>query len=200
MTQRANPETIRRLRRVWHSSWRNLNLDRPTRSGERGRAEDTGRDRASPARLLQRFVCSERGVSAVEFALIVPVLVLLMLGAFDFAQGFQEKQRLASAAHAGAQYAAQTRELVDIPIAEIEQRVRDNAADTTNALDVAARYYCTCLAGGPEVVCTSSCGEPPRPPRRLVEVDVQYDLDLLFGFPGIQDPFPLQATTVMRVR
>ncbi len=200
MTQRANPETTRRLRRVWHSSWRNLNLHRPPRSGRRGRAEDTMRNRASPARLLQRFVCSERGIAAVEFGLIVPVLMLLMLGAFDFAQGFQEKQRLASAAHAGAQYAAQNWDFVDIPIAEIEQRVRDNAADTTNALDVATRYYCTCLDGGPEVACTSSCGEPPRLSRRLVEVDVQYDLDLLFGFPGIQDPFPLQATTVMRVR
>lgn len=200
MTQRANPETPRRFGRVRRSSSRNLNLHRPPRSDRRGRAENTMRNRASPARWLQRFVCSDRGVSAVEFALVVPVLVLLMLGAFDFAQGFQEKQRLASAAHAGAQYAAQTRELVDIPIADIEQRVRDDAADTTNALDVAARYYCTCSAGGPEVACTSSCGAPPQPTRRFVEVDVQYDLDLLFGYPGMQDPFPLQSTTVMRVR
>ena len=158
------------------------------------------RNRASPARLLRRFVCSERGVSAVEFGLVVPVLVLLMLGAFDFAQGFREKQRLLNAAQAGAQYAAQTRDFVDIPIADVEQRVRDNAADTTNALDVAARYYCVCPAGGPEVACNGSCGEPPRSPLRLVEVDVQYDVDLLFGIPGIQDPLPLQATTVMQVR
>ena len=75
--------------------------------------------------------------------------------------------------------------------------LRDNAADTTNALDVAARYYCACPAGGPEVACTSSCGEPLR---RFVEVDVQYAVDLLFGYPGIQDPFPLQATTTMQVR
>ena len=26
------------------------------------------------------------------------------------------------------------------------------------------------------------------------------DVDLLFGYPGIQDPFPIQATTVMQVR
>ncbi len=200
MTQRENPETTRRLRRVWHSLWRNLNLHRPTRSGERGRAEDTGRNRASPVRLLQRFVCSERGISAVEFALIVPVVVLLMLGGFDFAQGFREKQRLVNAAQAGAQYAVQNRNFIDIPIADVEQRVRDNAADATNALDVAARYYCICPAGGPEVACNSGCGEPPRPPSRLVEVDVQYDVDLLFGYPGIQDPFPLRATTVMQVR
>ncbi len=200
MTQRANPETTRRLRRVRHSSWRNLNRHRPPGSGGRGRAEDTMRNRASPARLLQRFVCSERGISAVEFALIVPVLVLLMLGAFDFAQGFREKQRLVNAAQAGAQYAAQNRSFIDIPIADVEQRVRDNAADATNALDVAARYYCVCPAAGPEVACTSSCGAPPRPPSRLVEVDVQFDMDLLFGLPGIQDPFPLQTTTVMQVR
>ncbi len=158
------------------------------------------RNRASPARFLQRFLCSERGISAVEFGLIVPVLVLLMLGAFDFAQGFREKQRLVNAAQAGAQYAAQNRDFVDIPIADVEQRVRDTAADATDALEVAARYYCVCPAGGPEVACNSSCGEPPRPPRRLVEVDVQYAVDLLFGYPGIQDPFPLQATTVMQVR
>ncbi|MBX6374639.1 MAG: pilus assembly protein [Acetobacteraceae bacterium] len=48
---------------------------------------------------------SVRGVSAIEFALIAPLMILTLLGAFDLGNAIQQRIRLEAAARAGAQYA-----------------------------------------------------------------------------------------------
>lgn len=44
----------------------------------------------------------ERGAAAVEFALVLPVLVMLVLGIIDFGQVFNAQQTLTYAARSGA--------------------------------------------------------------------------------------------------
>jgi Flp pilus assembly protein TadG len=46
----------------------------------------------------------ERGASAVEFALLVPLLVMLVFGVIDFGIVLAQKQSLSSGARAGARY------------------------------------------------------------------------------------------------
>jgi Flp pilus assembly protein TadG len=48
----------------------------------------------------------ERGAAAVEFALVVPVLVLMLLGIIEFSKAFQVKATLADAAREGARVMA----------------------------------------------------------------------------------------------
>lgn len=58
-----------------------------------------------PARrngLLARFWRDQRGVSAVEFALLAPVLIAFYFGSAEFAQGFMAQKRMS---HAAAQVA-----------------------------------------------------------------------------------------------
>jgi Flp pilus assembly protein TadG len=56
---------------------------------------------------LSRFVRrSERGAAAVEFALILPVLLVLVLGIVEFGHAFQVQAQLSSAARDGARSAA----------------------------------------------------------------------------------------------
>ncbi len=47
----------------------------------------------------------ERGQSLVEFALVLPVLLLLILGLIDVARAIAQENTLASAAREGARYA-----------------------------------------------------------------------------------------------
>jgi len=49
---------------------------------------------------------SERGVVAVEFALVIPLLLLLLLGVIDFGRAMYVKNSLAYAASQGARVAA----------------------------------------------------------------------------------------------
>lgn len=51
-------------------------------------------------RLLQRF-CSERGAAVVEFALVLPLLLLLMFGLIDFTMAYQRNVTLTHAAREG---------------------------------------------------------------------------------------------------
>lgn len=49
---------------------------------------------------------SERGAAAVEFALIVPILLMLVLGIFEFGRAFNIQVSLSEAAREAARYAA----------------------------------------------------------------------------------------------
>jgi Flp pilus assembly protein TadG len=48
---------------------------------------------------------SERGASLVEFALLAPVMVLLVMGVVDLARGYKTQIRLENAAREGAAFA-----------------------------------------------------------------------------------------------
>ncbi len=54
------------------------------------------------ARLARRLSRSERGAAAVEFAIIVPVLVLLTFGIIEFSSAYHDESLTADAARAGA--------------------------------------------------------------------------------------------------
>ena len=55
--------------------------------------------------LVQRLA-SERGSALLEFALVVPLLVVFVVGIFDFSGAFNQKQKVAQAAQEGAILAA----------------------------------------------------------------------------------------------
>src|SRR5437870_2601945 len=55
---------------------------------------------------MNRLVWDERGQSLVEFALALPVLLLLLLGLADFGRAFYYTSTIANAARVGAEYAA----------------------------------------------------------------------------------------------
>src|ERR1700712_5700458 len=50
---------------------------------------------------MRRRLRNERGASAVEFAFIVPLLILLMLGIAEFGHAFQVQGTLSAAAREG---------------------------------------------------------------------------------------------------
>ena len=57
------------------------------------------------ARQLGRLRNDNRAVAMVEFAVVMPILVLLILPLVDLGMGFYVKTQVATAAQAGAQYA-----------------------------------------------------------------------------------------------
>jgi Flp pilus assembly protein TadG len=55
---------------------------------------------------MDRWIREQRGQSLVEFALALPVLLVLLLGLADFGRAFYYTSTIANAARAGAEYAA----------------------------------------------------------------------------------------------
>ncbi len=146
--------------------------------------------------LGRHWRCADGNLS-VELALVLPILVLLALGTYDFGRAFQEKHRLAGAARAGAQYAIQNPGSDDV--AGVVQSARNDAADTANTLGVTARYYCTCPTSG-ELTCGDPCPTATESSLTYVDVDVQQTLALLFAYPGVSDAVQLHGNVQMRVR
>jgi Flp pilus assembly protein TadG len=125
-----------------------------------------------------RTLRDERGASAVEFALIVPLLVLLVFGIVEFGRGFQVQGTLSAAAREGVRMMA----LQNDPAAA-RAAVRSTAA----SLDPA-------LTDAQIVITPARC--PTTTGSTLVRLRIEYDMPFLTGLFGTT--VDLTGTGVMR--
>ena len=136
------------------------------------------------------------GSASVELALISPILILLFFGMWDFGRAWNETARLASAAHAGAQYGAQSAGSA-ADATGIAQAARDDAADATDALTVAATQVCQCPSGA-QTACNATCGAAGQP-RMYVQVQVTELFQTWFSYPFVSNPMTLNKQAILRV-
>lgn len=108
-------------------------------------------------RLLKKFR-DGRGVAVLEFAIVAPLLVLLVAGVFDLGNALQQEIRLYQAARAGAQFA------LSYPIGKtagvanplIVTAVQN--ADTGLNITASATMSCYCPGSSTSVNCaTATC-------------------------------------------
>ena len=120
----------------------------------------------------------ERGASAVEFGLIIPILLILVLGIVEFGHAFQVQGTLSAAAREGVRVMA----LQNDPAAA-RTAVR-NAAPSLNPAVTNAQITIT----------PASC--PTGATSTTVRVTVTYPMPFLTGFFG--SGVTLSGTGVMR--
>lgn len=97
----------------------------------------------------------ERGQSLVEFAFVLPVLLLLVTGLFDVARAVWQENTLAYAAREGTRYAIVHGSASSTPqgpgnTAAVEARVRTSATGVANI---------TTTVSYPDLVGTSACND-----------------------------------------
>lgn len=138
---------------------------------------------------------NRRGNMVVELAFVIPVLVILVLGIYDFGRMALHQITLSSAVRAGAQYGTQD-VISAADINGIIQAARDDANDDT--LDVTARQYCSCPGVG-ETACSVTCPDGEFTFLYL-DVTAQDQYAFLFDYPGISSPKTMTSSTRMRVR
>ena len=128
------------------------------------------------------------GAAAVEFALIVPLLVFLILGGMDLGHSFYIKHLLTNASQEGARYGAKYTGSNSAPTSdEISNYVTLPAGLNYNAynldnLKVSAKYIGSF-------------------PDEIITVTVKADKHwwVLGSLPGFNDPQTLTGTTAMNV-
>lgn len=149
-------------------------------------------------RALSRWRRAAAGNVAVEFGFIIPILVMLALGTFDFGRLGLEKIAVTSAARAGAQYGMQDFVTAADSPGMIQAALND-AGVTLNEMNVTPRpAYCYCASDG-EVACTAPCSDSSYP-MMYVEVTASEDVHLLFSYPGLNQTQTVTSTSRMRVR
>jgi len=138
-------------------------------------------------RFLQRFAQDERGVSAVEFALTVPVLLFSLLGVVDIGNVVYRRSDMESALRSGVQYFMNGGE----DLAKAEQVVNDSWTTKPDGVSVTAETFCLC--GAAEHACNVLCDDDTYP--------ASYNrVNASATFPGILMDDSYDASQSVRVR
>lgn len=142
---------------------------------------------------VRRLAGCARGTAAVEFALLMPVVLLLIVGLYDFGMATYTAMSLAGAARAAGQYALQN----PTDTAGIQQAA-DNASQLpTNGLTVTSGEVCQC-PDGTTVSCTGVC--PAGTIQVYVQVKAQQPFRMLISYPGLNNPMTLSGQAIFRLR
>lgn len=114
-------------------------------------------------RILQRFVQETRGVAAVEFALLGPTLLLMLLAAIDLGNVMAERESMDHVLRSGAQIAmADGGSTAVLAAMQGTSSIRFTlAAGTKTSIALAATRFCACptspaTATGCGTICTGS--------------------------------------------
>lgn len=130
---------------------------------------------------------SESGQAVVEFALTLPILLLLLLGIIEFGHGLNSYLTVLSsardAARLGAQGGATEATLLTLITKETERLPTTLPSVSEN---------CSTGAG----VCIT---QPTTGGSNAVKVKVCYDHPMVVGFPGFTGPLHMCSQTTMRV-
>lgn len=130
------------------------------------------------------FVRRNRGQSVIEFALVLPLLLVVLFGITEFGRAWMTVNILTSAAREGCRLAVVT--APDVP-------------------GVTARVTTVCNSAGVTPTSVTCVGPLSNDPDRKVTVTVRADFQIIpgtilgyFGGGGLSGTIPLRATSVMR--
>jgi Flp pilus assembly protein TadG len=122
-----------------------------------------------------------RGASAVELALLLPILALLLLITVDFARLYYHYSIVTSCARNGALYGSDPSSASQSPYSNL------TAAALADAPDLSPQPTVSSTNG------TDSSGNP------YVEVTVVYPFTTISSYPWLSNPINLSRTVRMRV-
>jgi Flp pilus assembly protein TadG len=161
---------------------------------------------AAMRRLLRRFIGGAEdgtcGSVAVEAALILPTLVLMMIGTADFGMGFYRKMQVQDAAQAGAQWAVAN----GFDSTKISTAVTSATSFSGIAATPAPHQDCGCAAstgvtfnGDTAPFCSSRCPDTTVA-GTYVTASAQATYTTMLSYPGIPASFAFKANTTVRIQ
>lgn len=146
-----------------------------------------------PLKALHRRLGAS-GAVAAEFAVVLPILILLIVGLFDYGGAVVMSTKLESAARAGLQYAMK----YPADAAGIVYAAQNATDDTTMTVGTPT-LFCTCGSStAAPVPCTSTCAAGTL--RDYVSLTTSQTYTPPVGFPGVGGPMAMTGSAVMQVQ
>lgn len=136
---------------------------------------------------FRAFAGDARGASAVELALITPVLAVLLLGIAEFGQVFFQRTEMHGAVRSGAQYALNGGRDLDVASEIVTRSWNMMPADG----EVEATRFCLCANA--EHVCNAPC-----PDNSVPEAYMRLRASATLG--GVAIAYGHSANDVVRIR
>lgn len=148
-----------------------------------------------------RQLHTEHGSELLEFAVLLPLLLVLIIGLFDFATAFNLRQKLANAAREGARLGV-SQSMLDLtqPSPPSVQDIHDTVVTYLEEANVDTSFIGTTMASSGSFTWTyyssgtyglkiervvqypSGCGSPSNPCNPGTRVTLTYPYNWTFGF------------------
>jgi Flp pilus assembly protein TadG len=147
------------------------------------------------------------GQAFVELALVLPVLILLMLGAVEVGRLAYADIEISNAARAGVAYAMQSHGFA-ADSTGIENAAKQDAPNIPGLVVDTPILTCYCETSGGVTTALASCSSTdanlttcPSPSSIVVyvQVNTHAQVDTAFHFPGLPNTLTLRGTAIMRV-
>lgn len=148
----------------------------------------------------EQRIQNRRGAALTEFAVSLPVLVLLAVAGLDLGRLYIEAVALNNAPGVGSFYGAQSNILAG-DTKGIEAAAKTDGKNYSG-ITVTVTQYCEC-PGGTEIACedagTTDCGGGYGQPRAYVVTEATRTFNTLGSYPFLGDTFDLKKEAYMRV-
>lgn len=141
-----------------------------------------------------KLLKNEDGVAAIEFAMVAPFLILLMVGIMDMGMYIRDKMKLEQISRAGVDFVLQGGQDSDIESNVVSYYDPDN----TTAYTVTSERVCTCGDGIAQDCTAMACPQGDHS-RQFVKVDVSREFSTLFPYPGLPQTMTLSGSARMRL-
>ena len=138
-----------------------------------------------------------KGQAIVEFALLVFLLMIILMGLIDYARVFHAAVTVADAARAGAQYGARSNTFSG-DFAGMTTAAEEDAANLVDGIVVTPVRYCKCQDGTDADCLTDTC--PEGAPQIYVEVRAAYTFETLTQFPLLPKSVGMNYPNTIRVQ
>jgi Flp pilus assembly protein TadG len=137
------------------------------------------------------------GVAAVEFAIIVPPLLLMVVCTADLGFGMYRKLQVQNAAQAGAEYAIAH----GYKPSSISTAVKSATTFSSNIVATVPPSYCGCPSntGVTTATCNFTCADGSLS-GTYVTVSAQGSYTTLLPYPGIANTFDFASTSTVRIQ
>jgi Flp pilus assembly protein TadG len=147
---------------------------------------------------IRRLVRNERGTSLIEFSLLAPVFIFLLIGLVEVGRYTYYGIVAAHAARAAVHYGSVGLTTAADTAGMKTAAVADAPAVSGASWTVTPTHFCT-VSGAP-IVCPGDNGSVSPTLVYYVQVQVTGTIRSLLNYPGIPTNIPISATAVMRVQ
>lgn len=142
---------------------------------------------------------NKSGGSMIEFALTLPVILLMALGAGDLARIFVEAAMLAGASNSGATYGYRTHK-ASADFEGMKAVIAEDAAEIEGVTPTADRV-CDCPDNpGVWIDCTQTTCTSYGLPRVYVRAKAAKQFETMAAYPGVQRVSEMSMETLIRVQ
>jgi len=137
------------------------------------------------------------GASAIEFALLVPMLIALVIFTADLGMGIYRNIQVQNAAQAGVTFAAARGFSAD----QISAAVRNATTFSDIQASPAPSKFCGCASasGVAAAVCTAACGDGSQP-GTYVTVSAKATYNTIIPYPALPNSYALSSQATVRIQ